>query len=152
MLQLSELSSPKFLDGPLVPPLAPWDDFTSDCFLLSVKGAPEVLLPRCSHVLGPSGSAPIALTRSIRERIGEIQERWSSTGQRVLLLARRVVRDGWLAKATDRQSEEFSEVVEEFNMDLIIVGLIGLINPLKLDIKHTVKSVSVPVLSLNIQY
>lgn len=141
MLQLSELSPSVSLDGPPVPPLAPWDHYTRGSFLLTVKGAPEVLLPRCSHVLGPAGSMPIPVSPAIHERIRDIQERWSRSGQRVLLLARRIVRDDWLSRATDRLSEEFAEVVEEFNRDLIIVGLIGLINPLKPDIKHTVRSV-----------
>ncbi|KAF8811093.1 sodium-potassium ATPase [Phlegmacium glaucopus] len=138
MLQLSELSSAIPLDGTLVPPLALWDNYTRGSFLLSVKGAPEVLMPRCSHVLDPSGGPPIPISTAIRERITDVQERWSRTGQRVLLLARRIIRDNWLERATDRQSEEFAEVVEEYNRDLIIVGLVGLIDPLKPDIKHTV--------------
>jgi sodium/potassium-transporting ATPase subunit alpha len=101
-------------------------------------------MPRCTHVLGPGGSVPMPLSPTIREHITDIQENWSRNGQRVLLLARRIVQDDWLTQATDRQSEEFAEVVEEFNRDLIIVGLIGLINPLKPDIKRTVRSVSVP--------
>ena len=147
MLQLSELSSTIPLDGPLIAPLAPWDNYTRGCFLLSVKGAPEVLMPRCSHVLDPSGGPPIPISTSIRESIINVQENWSRTGQRVLLLARRIVRDNWLEGATERQSEEFAEVVEEYNRDLIIVGLLGLIDPLKPDIKHTVRSVSLPILS-----
>ncbi|KAF8154699.1 sodium-potassium ATPase [Crassisporium funariophilum] len=138
MLQLSELSSATSLDGPPVAPLARWDDYTRGCFLLSVKGAPEVILPRCSHVLDPSGGAPIALSPAVRNRICDVQERWSRRGQRVLLLARRVVRDNWMEKSTDRQSEEFAEVVEEYNRDLIVVGLVGLMDPLKPDIAHTV--------------
>ena len=142
MLQLSELSPAISLNGPPVPPLAPWDNYTRGSFLLSVKGAPEILMPRCSHVLGPAGGAPIPISPAIRERIRDIQEKWSRMGQRVLLLARRIVHDDWLRRTTDRQSEEFAEVVEEFNRDLIIVGLVGLINPLKPDIKHTVRSVN----------
>ena len=146
MLQLSELSPAIPLDGPLIAPLAPWDNYTRGSFLLSVKGAPEVLMPRCSHVLNPSGGSPIPISTSIRETITNVQENWSRTGQRVLLLARRIVRDNWLENATDRQSQEFAEVVEEYNRDLIIVGLVGLIDPLKSDIKHTVRSVSFLIL------
>lgn len=145
MLQLSELSPGIPLDGPLIAPLAPWDNYTRGSFLLSVKGAPEVLMPRCSHVLDPFGGPPIAISPVIRDRIADVQENWSRTGQRVLLLARRIIRDNWLEKATDRQSEEFAEVVEEYNRDLIIVGLVGLIDPLKSDIKHTVKLVLGPI-------
>ena len=142
MLQLSELA-PAYRDGPIFAPLAQWDNYASGSFLLSVKGAPEVLMPRCSFVLDPSGGPPLAITSSIRESITSVQENWSRTGQRVLLLARRIVNDKWLEKETDRNSQEFAEVVEEYNRDLIIVGLVGLIDPLKPDIKHTVRLASV---------
>ena len=66
MLQLWVLSPAVPLDGPVIAPLAPWDDYTHSSFLLSVKGAPEVLMPRCSHVLDLSGGPPIA-TASILE-------------------------------------------------------------------------------------
>ena len=138
MLQLSQLA-PTYIDGPVVAPLAAWDNYARGSFLLSVKGAPEVLMPRCSFVLDPSGGPPIAISASIRESITNVQESWSRTGQRVLLLARRIVNDKWLEKETDRNSQEFAEVVEEYNRDLIVVGLVGLIDPLKPDIKHTVR-------------
>ena len=146
MLQLSELSPAIPLDGPvIIAPLASWDNYIHGSFLLSVKGAPEVLMPRCSHVLDPSGGPPIPISASIRESITNVQENWSRTGQRVLLLARRIVRDTWLEKeiASGRSSnsQEFAEIVEEYNRDLIIVGLVGLIDPLKPDIKHTVRLV-----------
>ena len=147
MLQLSELSSEIPLDGPLVAPLAPWDNYTRGCLLLSVKGAPEVLMPRCSHILDPSGGPPIPISTTVRESIINVQENWSRTGQRVLLVARRIIRDDWLEKSTDRQSKEFAEVVEGYNRDLIIVGLVGLIDPLKPDIKYTVRLVLVLTIS-----
>ena len=145
MLQLSELSPAIHPDElpSVIAPLAPWDNYTRGSFLLSVKGAPEVLMPRCSHVLDPSGGPPIPISASIRESITNVQENWSRTGQRVLLLARRIVRDSWLEKETERNSQEFADVVEEYNRDLIIVGLVGLIDPLKPDIKHTVRLVPV---------
>ena len=148
MLQLSELSQSIPLDGPVIAPLASWDNYTRGSFLLCVKGAPEVLMPRCSYVLDPSGGPPIPMSASIRESIANVQENWSRSGQRVLLLARRIVHDKWLETETDRNSQEFAEVVEEYNRDLIIVGLVGLIDPLKPDIKRTVRSVSVLILLL----
>ena len=76
MLQLSELSSTVPLNGSPVPPLAPWNNFTRDCFPLTVKGAPEVFMPRCSHVVGPSDGVPIPISPAILERITDIQEKW----------------------------------------------------------------------------
>jgi len=139
MMQLSRLSPSVPLTGPLVAPLAPWDNFVHGSFLLTVKGAPEVLLPHCSHVLNPLGGAPLPLSAHEKDRISAVQENWSRQGQRVILLARRIVRDEWLEKSANRHSEEFANAVDEYMIDLTIVGLVGLIDPLKPDIKHTVR-------------
>jgi len=138
MLQLSALSD-KAQSAAQAAPLAPWDEFSAGDYLLTVKGAPEVLLPRCTHVLDPMGGSPISLTPPIRERIAAVQERWSRQGQRVILLARKVVRDPYLSKMATRQTDQFGDVVEEHMNQLIVVGLVGLIDPLKDDIKETVR-------------
>lgn len=138
MLILSKLAPSVSLDDGLVAPLAPWDEFTPTSFLLTSKGAPEILLPRCSFVLDPEGGAPIPINTSICEKICAIQERWAENGQRVLLLARRIIKGECLTHV-DPHSEEFSALIEEYHRDLVIVGLVGLIDPLKPDIKDTVK-------------
>jgi len=138
MLQLSSLSD-NSQPATQVAPLAPWDEFSPDDFLLTVKGAPEVILPRCTHVLDPMGGSPISITAPIRERIAVVQEQWSRQGQRVILLARKVVRDPYLSKMATRQTDQFGDAVEEHAHHLIVVGLVGLIDPLKDDIKETVR-------------
>ena len=140
MLQLAKLSSESHLDNePPIAPLASWDNFKLGSFLLTVKGAPEVLLKHCSHVLDPAGGPPVKLGTAERQSITQIQEKWSSQGQRVLLLARRVIKDEYLATYSDRQPEDFANVVEGYMTGLIVVGLVGLIDPLKPDIKQTVR-------------
>jgi len=141
MLQLSKLSGTASLNGPLIAPLASWDNFKPASFLLTLKGAPEILLPHCSYVLDPQGGPPIPLTRYEIDRVSAVQETWSRQGQRVILLARRVIHDEFFEKASAFQSEEFSSVLDEYTSDLIIVGLVGLIDPLKPDIKNTVQYV-----------
>lgn len=142
MLQLSKLApgTPIEAENP-VAPLAPWDNFTDDLFLLTVKGAPEVLLPFCTHTLNPQGGTPVLLSGWEKDRIAAVQEKWSRQGQRVILLARRIVRDEYLLKAKDSQSEEYGEAVDEYMTGLIVVGIVGLMDPLKPDIKHTVRYV-----------
>lgn len=58
--------------------------------LLLIKGAPDILLPYCSSTLCPDGST-IPIDQDIRARISRLQETWSSHGQRVILLARKVI-------------------------------------------------------------
>jgi len=139
MLQLSRFSGVSLDSNSVVPPLAPWDHFRPGSFLLTVKGAPEILLNHCSHVLDPLGGSPITLGARELQRIIQVQEQWSSQGQRVILLARRIVNDEYLEQFADRQSEDFGDIVDKYLRDLTIVGLVGLIDPLKSDVKHTVR-------------
>jgi sodium/potassium-transporting ATPase subunit alpha len=67
-----------------------------------------------------------------------IQEQWAGQGRRVLLVARRVVPREILPKI-DPHVEGFDELVDGLNSELIIVGLVGLIDPLKPDIPETVR-------------
>ena len=121
-------------------PIAAWDNFAPSDSLLVVKGAPEVLLPRCKFTLNPQGGEPIALSEREIEGITRVQEKWARDGQRVLLLARRVVRGDEIPKGADLLSEEFGELVETLREDLVIVGMVGLIDPLKPSIPHVVKT------------
>src|SRR6266404_2673399 len=139
MLTLSELNPPMNIEGPLPTPLASWDSFAPGDLLLCVKGAPEILLGRCTHVVPSSGDKPLFLTYAARQRIVAIQEQWAAQGRRVLLLARRVVQRDALPKAIDPSSEEFNEIIDGMISELIIVGMVGLIDPLKPDIRDTVR-------------
>lgn len=135
MLKLSKLSTTAPSE---VPPLASWDQFATDDYLLSIKGAPEVLISRCKFVLDPNGGPPIPLSSSALERIVAIQEKWAQHGQRVLL-ARRVIRANLIPKTFDPLSDDFARLIDRHNCELIIVALVGLIDPLKPSIKRTVR-------------
>jgi Ca2+-transporting ATPase len=80
-----------------------------------VKGAPEVILERCTHVL--DGGTERALTRQDRRTILRAQERMAGAGLRTLAAARRVLPpDHPVAAST----------VEE---QLTFLGLFGLVDP-----------------------
>lgn len=140
MLKLSRLAEPTPANVN-VAPIASWDHFHPMDYLLTVKGAPEVLLPRCGYVINPSGGPPIPIDQSVLGRISAVQERWAKGGQRVILLARRVITEDLLPKGFDPQLDEFEETILELNADLIIVGLVGLVDPLKPSIPHVVQYV-----------
>jgi sodium/potassium-transporting ATPase subunit alpha len=139
MLTISEAVPPTDESGPLPAPLASWDSFAPGDLLLCVKGAPDVLLSRCTHVLAPGGDRPLNLTYAARLRIVAIQEQWAAQGRRVLVLARRVIPRDLFPKDVDPYAEGFDEVIDGLNSELIIVGLVGLIDPLKPDIPDTVR-------------
>ena len=139
MLKLSRLAD-SLSEDVFVAPIAAWDDFHPGDFLLTVKGAPEVLLPRCSSVLDASGGSPIPIDATVLQRISSVQEQYAKRGQRVLLLARRVVNESLLPKEFDPDMDgDIEETIDELNSDLIIVGLLGLVDPLKPSIPHVVK-------------
>jgi sodium/potassium-transporting ATPase subunit alpha len=141
MLTISEAVPPTDESGPLPAPLASWDSFAPGDLLLCVKGAPDVLLTRCTHVLAPAGDRPLNLTFAARQRIVAIQEQWAALGRRVLVLARRVLARDLLPKEIDPYAEGFDELIDRLNSELVIVGLVGLIDPLKPDITETVRYV-----------
>lgn len=68
-------------------------------------------------------------------RLTATQEKWASQGQRVLLLARRVIRSDVLPREVSVDSAEFADIVNlELNQDLTVVGLVGLVDPPRDDI------------------
>jgi sodium/potassium-transporting ATPase subunit alpha len=139
MLTISEAIPPTDESGPLPSPLASWDSFAPGDLLLCVKGAPDILLTRCTHVIAPGGDRPLNLTYAARQRIIAIQEQWAAQGRRVLVFARRVIARDLLPKDINPYEEGFDELVDRLNSELIIVGLVGLIDPLKPDIPDTVR-------------
>ncbi|TKY88592.1 hypothetical protein EX895_002581 [Sporisorium graminicola] len=100
--------------------------------ILLVKGGPDVLLKRAASALDASGEV-VALTDKVRESIVAMQSLWSSRGQRVILLARRIVRGGQLDA-----SIAIEDAVLALNSDLTVVGLVGIVDPPRPEIPSVV--------------
>lgn len=133
MLKLSKLvgqSSSSDLPAPLVQS----DAFNpATDYLLTVKGAPDVLFPRCGSVLSPTDGEVLDLTPERLERITALQTRWAARGRRVLMLTRKIIR------GDDLKGPIGDDTIAEVNWNLTIIGLVGLIDPLKPDIIETVR-------------
>jgi Ca2+-transporting ATPase len=86
--------------------------------LALTKGAPDVLLERCSHEL--RGSEPIPLTHARRSEIIGINEGLAGEALRTLGLAFRSLPDGRASPPV------FDDSLER---DLVFLGLIGMIDP-----------------------
>ncbi|HUJ65292.1 MAG TPA: cation-transporting P-type ATPase [Acidimicrobiales bacterium] len=78
---------------------------------VAVKGAPEVVLPRCTSWCGPDGSQ--CLSDSVRHQLEQVVERMAGRGLRVLAVA-------------ERQSSERAEVADERVANLELLGFLGL--------------------------
>jgi Ca2+-transporting ATPase len=96
-----------------------------------VKGAPDVVLARCSESGGPlSGSqVPIA---DARPGIDAANDRMGTQGLRVLAFAARFVGDDELPAMTDDPMS--------LTHDLAFVGMAGLIDPLRVEAKGAVQT------------
>lgn len=97
------------------------------------------IIGRCSYTLDPDGGEPLPLIETVKTRLTQVQELWASKGQRVLLLARKVVRRAELPLKLSFDSQDFADHINlNINHDLTIVGLVGLVDPPKDDIPATV--------------
>jgi sodium/potassium-transporting ATPase subunit alpha len=108
-------------------------DFKQDRnLLLLAKGAPDVLLKRCSSVLDASGDI-LPLTPERQAYLTHLQLSWANQGQRVLLFTRRIV------ERTEDGS--FSEAqLLDLTTSLTVVGLVGIVDPPRPEIPHVVKT------------
>lgn len=84
--------------------------------LIAVKGAPEAVLARCTHILGPNGPQP--LQAGDKRRILEENSRLAAGALRVLAVAERRQR----GHPTDWSPQELER-------ELTFVGLIGMMDP-----------------------
>jgi sodium/potassium-transporting ATPase subunit alpha len=138
LFQLLRLPVANSSDRPA--PISPQDNFNSSDLMLLVKGAPDVLLKRCTHTINPLGGSPLPLDSSTLARLTAIQEKWAAKGQRVLLLAKRHIPSSLIDKAPAFDHPDFATLVDmELNHGLTVVGLVGLVDPPREDIPETVR-------------
>ena len=116
--------------------------------LMMVKGAPDVLLKRCSTIYDAENESTLPLDAENLARITAVQEAWAAKGQRVLLLARRTL-------SAPTEDEDASDFFQRNNRDLEFVGLVGLLDPPKegvLDCIRTCRGAGVRVFMVTGDY
>ncbi|EPQ30905.1 uncharacterized protein PFL1_01803 [Pseudozyma flocculosa PF-1] len=109
-------------------------DAERDLILLA-KGGPDVLLKRSAYALDASGEV-VPLTDEIRQSLMATQAAWSSRGQRVILLARRIVTSTMID--TSLPIEDAAALA--LNVDLTVVGLVGIVDPPRPEIPEVVRT------------
>jgi Ca2+-transporting ATPase len=95
-----------------------------ESFRAYMKGAPDVLLERCSHIAGNDGV--MALSDTERQAVMEANERMAGEAYRVLALAYRHV-DGF--EGQEKEEENF-----------VFLGLLGMKDPARDDAREAIKS------------
>jgi Ca2+-transporting ATPase len=95
---------------------------------MTVKGAPDVIVGRCSHALWHGEQLPID---QVRQDILDANQQLSEKGLRVLGFAARDLDDATMSQAI---AEPMAAV-----KDLLLVALVGIIDPLRLEAKDAVR-------------
>ncbi len=95
-----------------------------------VKGAPDVILVRCSAEGGPFSGSQTPIDRA-RAGIEAANEQMGEKGLRVLAFAARVIDDADLPAVTANPMA--------FATDLAFVGMVGIIDPLRVEAKGAVE-------------
>jgi sodium/potassium-transporting ATPase subunit alpha len=99
-----------------------------------VKGAPDVLIPRCSTYWSATEERILPLDDSAKAQLVGLQTKWSRGGQRVIMLCTRE----YVAFEPVGSNAFGNEVVEHGVSDLTIIALLGIIDPPRPEIPQAV--------------
>jgi len=103
------------------------DDLHKDWYVVAVKGAPDVVLDLCQRYQ-QYNDVEAELDNSVRERILNANDKMAQQALRVIAVAYKVVK------------ELPTEITpEEVEKDLIFVGLIGMIDPPRVEVGESIK-------------
>jgi sodium/potassium-transporting ATPase subunit alpha len=96
------------------------------------------LIERCTQIVTDTGNVRV-LDDSIRSQVRSLKDQWSAEGKRVILLARKVLsRQDILLDPSSREFE--SEMMDQARTDLILVGMVGIVDPPRDEIPEVVKT------------
>jgi sodium/potassium-transporting ATPase subunit alpha len=105
--------------------------------LLTIKGAPDILIDRCTHITSDAGNVQTLDEETLRS-VKDLKDRWSAEGKRVILLARKVLpAKSVMSHPSSRDFE--SEMMDHAKTGLVLVGLVGIVDPPRDEIPEVVK-------------
>ncbi|KAF2157518.1 putative H /K ATPase alpha subunit [Myriangium duriaei CBS 260.36] len=105
--------------------------------LLTVKGAPDVLLPRCTSYVADDGTVQ-ELADEGRKMVENMKNKWSAQGKRVILLAKKPL-DDVRYHPIDQAREYEEDMMERAKSGLILVGIVGIVDPPRPEIPEVVR-------------
>lgn len=118
-------------------PAADAESWKDEDLLLTIKGAPDILIERCTMYVDEEGHTQ-SLDHEMKTRIEEIKNEWSSNGKRVILLARKIL-PGHQAIHSPGDNSFEADVTNQAKSDLTLVGLVGIVDPPRDEIPEVVR-------------
>ncbi len=109
-----------------------------DDLLLTIKGAPDIIIERCTHYIGEDGDV-YPLEVKMKTTLEVIKDKWSCEGKRVLLLARKIL-PGHQAIHSPEHNVFEREIMHQANSELTLVGLVAIVDPPRDEIPEVVKT------------
>jgi sodium/potassium-transporting ATPase subunit alpha len=134
MIRTLALAEPAGLEYLAVAEAESWK---ADDLLLTIKGAPDILIERCTTYVNEDGHV-LPLDGRMKMSIEEIKNYWSSQGKRVILLARKVL-PGHQAIHSPADNSFEADVTNQAKADLTLVGLVGIVDPPRDEIPEVVR-------------
>ncbi|CAK7206964.1 hypothetical protein SEUCBS139899_009771 [Sporothrix eucalyptigena] len=113
--------------------------FQPNDVLLTIKGAPEILLDRVQYYVNPSTGVAVEMDDQSRAAINSIKDAWSAKGRRVILLARKTLSAASLAAGLSSSAFE-EEMQRQAKTGMTLVGLVGIVDPPRPEIPDVVKT------------
>jgi sodium/potassium-transporting ATPase subunit alpha len=110
------------------------DPANTDGYLAFVKGAPDVLLPKCSSYLSGVDNTVKSLDEKARGIFSDFQAELSRRAERVIVLCQRRYNPRAAVGTNDFNDEVLTECVQ----NLTIVGIFGIIDPPRPETAQTV--------------
>ncbi|KAK5726656.1 hypothetical protein LTR15_002544 [Elasticomyces elasticus] len=104
---------------------------------LMIKGAPDILLPRCGSYINKDGFVE-RLEDQDRRTIDGMKDYWSSQGRRVILLAQKPLESMQFDSVSQPREYEL-DVMGRASSELILVGLIAIVDPPRAEIPEVVR-------------
>lgn len=97
------------------------------------------IVARCSYALDPVLNTVVPLDDTLIARLEAKQRDLAARGERVILLTQKILSHQDLDKKVAYDSPEFADNINsEAQSDLVVVGMLGLVDPPKEDVRETI--------------
>ena len=105
-------------------------------YLAIVKGAPDVLLPKCSTYLSHKTNEVLKLDAEAQHNLSDLQARLSRNAERVLMLCQR----HYIPKAPLGSNDLADELASDCLINMTIIGILGIFDPPRPETASTIAS------------